>query len=297
MKEFETLSKLDSVAKRQQSSSKNLKQYENLAKDNVPVVPSDAGPGRRPRSLSRTRLDDEAAKSGGSGSLKSQLSGSPNARPSRSLSRSHSKKSGDQAGIGKYIQRKQTGQKAKKEDDTKSTGTSSTGTNEISYATPSWMWHNSAAGSTSCFGSKDAFADFSANSFSGASFGSHSYDATAEVGTPKSQASNSTWGTPATAATSGTGSDGSNVNTPPPVSAAGNGASGNNISPPLVDSMNNSVSSLPANATPCTKAKHFFGKAMKEEQEQLLIQSQQLFQNQNAAPQPAVPPSMFDPME
>jgi hypothetical protein len=270
---------------RRESSSKNVKNYETLSKEDL--LPSKQGDAsRRPRSLSRTRrIEGESITSGAMGSLESQLSGNQHTRVSRSLSRTRSKR-GEHEGIGDYLQKQQPEKKNRIDDETNSqtTGTSSNGTNEILYATPSWMWQNSSKPAQSSFFKKDAFADFNAHNQSqkdhnqsATSFGSNSYDASAEMATPRSQASNSTWGTPA-------GSIGDTENKNTPLQETLNSATSTNISPPLMNTRSSSMGSFPISATTGTKAKEFYGKVIKQEQAQLRKQSELLFHTLKSTP-------------
>lgn len=114
---------------RRESAAKSFKKYETLSKEDVmqPKDKASAEKGRRARSASRTK---ESAKS----------------RVSRSLSMTRKSKE-QQEGIGDYIQRQQEQISPVIEEDTnsQSTGSKTTESNEVTYATPSWMWNQSSS--------------------------------------------------------------------------------------------------------------------------------------------------------
>jgi trimeric autotransporter adhesin len=272
---------------RRENGNKNIKKHETLSKEDL--LPSRKGDAsRRHRSLSRTRRNEgENISSGAMGSLERELPGNQHARVSRSLSRTRAKSRGEHDGIGDYLKKQQPEKKNRIDDETNSqtTGTSSNGTNEIIYATPSWMWQNPSNAFQNHFFQQDAFADFNApnqsvknNHQSATSFGSHSYDASAEMATPRTQASNSTWGTPE-GSISGPGNNSTTQHQDTLKSATST-----NISPPLLNTSYSSMGSFPISATPGTKAKGFYGKIMKQEQDQLRQQSELLFQTMKAVP-------------
>lgn len=119
---------------RRRSNSNTRKEaprkYATLSKEDLGIGNPDARSQshRRPRSLSRTRLSMEQNDSAGQKPVHS-----------RSLSRTNGSKS--RPGIGNYLASKQPEHKdADDESNSQTTGTNTTGSHEITYVTPSWMW-------------------------------------------------------------------------------------------------------------------------------------------------------------
>lgn len=212
---------------RRESAAKSMKKYETLSKEDI-MQPKDKASekGRRARSASRSKNSSKS-------------------RVSRSLSSTRKNKE-QQEGIGNYLQRQQeqTSPRIEEDANSQSTGSKTTESNEVTYATPSWMWNqsSSAASFNSAFFNAHQEVSSSSSSSNWASFGpvkeessngddgqsffqtsftSNSYDA------DSSETSSAIWSTPKAA---------SALDFP-------NTTGGNGISPPLL-ATSKSASSL-----------------------------------------------------
>ena len=233
------------------------KQYETLSKEDLALggLGADSAANRRPRSLSRTRRSGDKNKKAGQELLRDDQ----NARVSRSLSRT---RGGSNQGIGNYLASKQPERKSEDdESNSQTTGSNTTGSHEVTYSTPSWMW--SKGNTSAATGSlQNSFQTSNSSSFN------NSFQ-TAKTSHDSFQTSGSTLMDSSfeTAASEMTAAAGS--------ASADTGKTGNH------DEDNGSVAASTSSltATPGTKAKHFYGKIMEKEQAEIRAQSQQLFQN------------------
>lgn len=264
-----------SVARSKSNTRKEAprKQYETLSKKDLVLGDPDDADGavnRRPRSLSRTRRT-----TGDSNGQKGQelLRQNQDARVSRSLSRTPGIKKLDQQriGIGGYLDSKQPERKSE-DDETNSqtTGTNTTGSCEVTYKTPSWMWtkgnpapanqHPFQASISSSFNNsfqtaKSSFSQDHSSSFQD-SFQTAASENTEVMGNLESVNS---------------------YDERYEISASDRSAFALGS---LADNQGNeSDNSFSTSTTSASKAKKFYGKAMEKERAEIRAQSQQLFQN------------------
>ena len=256
--------RLPSVSRpvRSRSNSKTQKeaprkQYETLSKEDIDPggLGADNAASRRPRSLSRTRRSGDKNKQAGQEILRHDQ----HARVSRSLSRT---RSGSSQGIGNYLASKQPERKSEDdESNSQTTGTNTTGSHEVTYSTPSWMW--SKGNTSAATGSlQNSFQTSNSSSFNNSfQTAKTSHDSFQTSGSTLMDSSFETAASEMTAAAGCSATvTGKNSN-----QAESNGGA--------------SLSSLSLTATPGTKARHFYGKIMEKEQAEIRAQSQQLFQN------------------
>lgn len=232
----------------------NIKQYETLSKEDIQNSGNLAN-DRRPRSLSRSRSSKSKSGKGQDESLSDLIN--PKARASRSLSRTRSKGK-ELEGIGDYLKRQQPEKKPTEEDtNSQSTGSKTTESNEVTYATPSWMWNNSSTAGSSFQASSSLFRKDEVSGFGqmhedssktngilsyNQSYTSHSYDAGSEMSTPRGANS---------------------------ALAPENRIGKNNNSPPLMMTTHNLRSSLSNLPAPEAKAKNTYGMMTQMEQEEM----------------------------